>query len=240
MAIIRLGPIVQAASGTVGGVVFKNGVGGSILQARRNRTPSESIESLNQKRSFAAINNTWALKSEADRLPWEVAARQMNSTNRLGEKKRMTGRNLFFKNNGVWFRSDGAVLTTDPGNIRQAQMITIYTIFGGGLAELYLLWGDLNYHLNVVLYGARSYSDGGMSRRCYKFITRRVWSPSSCYRDIRKEWGAVFGRMGLYERFSLKMYIMMISSGTNLWTGPIIWDDRCNPYKPPPDPWPPT
>lgn len=240
MAIIRLGPIVQAASGTVGGVVFKNGVGGAVLQARRNRRPAESIKSLNQKRSFAAINNEWALKSNENRLQWEVAARQMNATNRLGEKKRMTGRNLFFKNNGVWFGAEGVVLTTGPGNIRQAQMITIYTIFGGGLAELYLLWGDLNYSLNVVLYGARSYSDGGMSRRCYKFVTRRVWSPTTCFRNIRYEWLPVMGRMGISERFSLKMYIMMIGSGTNLWTGPIIWDDKCNPNKPVPDPWPPT
>lgn len=239
MAICRLGPIVQAASGSVGGVVFKNTGSGTILQAKRARRPSGSIDQVNAQRAFAEMSRVWTQSSAEYRLRWSVLAKRLNSQNRLGEPRHMTGRNLFYKSWGPYFRSDGVVAMNQPTTLEQAQIITVYTIFGGNQAAMFILWADLSYDLDIILYAARSNSLGGWRRRCYKFISRRVISRSSCYREWRYEFYKVFTPLETGEHFSLKMYIQPVISGALFW-GPIIWDDVANPYKPEPDPWPPT
>ena len=240
MAIVKLGPIVQAASGTIGGVVFKNKAGGAIVQVKRRRAPAVTFDSLNQQKALAEINRVWGALGVSERVSWSVAAHQLNQRNRLGDRKHMTGRTLYFQTMGITYRAYGQALTTGPGPVNLVQVKTLYTIWEGGIEELYIDWQNRVGSLNVIMYGARSYSKSGWRRRIYKYITRRVISAASCFRDFSSEWCAVYPDLAHGEHFSLKLYVQQLGIGGVLWTGPIIFDDVADVGKPIPDPWPPS
>lgn len=95
MAICRTGNLVSSVSGKLGSVVFFQGKrAGVIGRAPKRFTPGGDD---NEMRHRALINSIrgWSLTSDEMKLAWERFAATLPWSNRLGEKKRLTGYQAF-------------------------------------------------------------------------------------------------------------------------------------------------
>jgi len=95
MALFRPGPLVGAISGAMGGVVFVQGRQMQVVRPRPNPIQPGTSLQVSQQRAYAQCCLEWRGLSAADRLTWEVAARNVPFVDRLGRRRSYSPFNLF-------------------------------------------------------------------------------------------------------------------------------------------------
>lgn len=85
------GPVISAASGSVGGTVFSRNRGGSYTRMRAVPITSTTPEALAAKTRFSDASQDWQLLTEAQRLSWQEWSNANPVTNALGFPKVLSG-----------------------------------------------------------------------------------------------------------------------------------------------------
>lgn len=99
MAIVRLGPIVGAISGSVGAVVFVAGGRSTVIRPRPiTRHKSSRFLALSKSRMHG-LRKRWRILPDLDRDAWDTHAALLNSTNTLGQSSPTTGYLLYIRVN---------------------------------------------------------------------------------------------------------------------------------------------
>lgn len=102
MALLKLGGMVAAVSGSIGGVTFARNRGGAYA---RNRTPPLNPSSPRQnavRAILADLANAWTTDlDQSQRDAWELYAQNVPVTNRLGEERILSGIAMYTRGNAV-------------------------------------------------------------------------------------------------------------------------------------------
>lgn len=99
MAIVRLGPIVSAISGSVGSVVFIAGGRSTVARLRPVTVENTSSYALRSKVHMANIRRYWSTMTDLQKQTWTTAGHDIPQTNALGVSSPMTGFNYFVMTN---------------------------------------------------------------------------------------------------------------------------------------------
>jgi len=100
MALIKLGPVVADARGSVGGTVFSRNAAGAYMKQRTVPTYPGSAAQVARAALMTTIVDDWKTSmSDAARDDWNDLANQTTLTNKLGEQFRPSAFNLFVRAN---------------------------------------------------------------------------------------------------------------------------------------------
>jgi hypothetical protein len=99
VAIFRPGPLAGAVSGALGNVVFAQGSQMPVVRPRPNPIRPATPLQISQHRAYAQCCIAWRALSTASRLSWELGARNIQTTDRLGRQRSYRPFALFMKTN---------------------------------------------------------------------------------------------------------------------------------------------
>lgn len=95
MAIFSQGSIVGGISGSIGGVTFKAGRGGRVVQARPHKVNQDTQSQSQARRMTEYAAKLWSYQTQTVRDAWDTVAAQLYRSDRLGQRRPWRGRNLF-------------------------------------------------------------------------------------------------------------------------------------------------
>lgn len=120
MALVKLGAMVAAVSGSIGGVTFGRNRGGQYV---RNRTPPLNPNSPRQatvRALLADLSNKWStLLTDVQRTAWDNYAANVPINNALGEPRNVTGLNMYVRGNSMLLQTGGVRVDDGPTNLTQ-------------------------------------------------------------------------------------------------------------------------
>lgn len=95
MAKIKLGAIVTAISGKLGGHVFAKNRGGAYMRTNATPTnPQTSAQTL-VRAIMASISSLWSTLTSAQRTSWNAATESFARTDQFGDIRQLSGKALF-------------------------------------------------------------------------------------------------------------------------------------------------
>ena len=134
MALIKLGPMVGQASGSIGATTFSHGRSGTYTRRRAIPVNPMSAAQSAIRAGFGAANANWRdVLTPAEREGWKDYAAQTPITNRLGDRVPLTGNAMFAAFNAQWYRVHGTFVDTPPSTPGEASA-TLLTQTAGEIA----------------------------------------------------------------------------------------------------------
>jgi hypothetical protein len=118
MAVIKYGPIVSEARGSIGGVVFTRGRAGTAVRSRVKPVYDPTNARRAWSTGMAAIYSLW-LNDLTDelRVSWNTLAAETDFTNALGDTHHLSGWGLFLRVNSLLhFASPLNTIVDPPAN----------------------------------------------------------------------------------------------------------------------------
>jgi hypothetical protein len=111
---IKFGAIVTEGSGKLGGhVASKNRAGAYLRTKVTPSNPNTAAQSL-VRSILSSLSAGWALLTEVERLSWNSAVADYQSTDIFGDIKKPSGFNLYMKLNATLMSIGSAVLNEAP------------------------------------------------------------------------------------------------------------------------------
>lgn len=116
MALIKLGPIIAGASGSIGGTTLARNRSGAYARARTKPVNPRSDRQSAARALIMFLTAYWssALVSAAQRTAWATYAASINMKNKLGEVIQLTGFNHFIACNAARMTVGGSVIAAAP------------------------------------------------------------------------------------------------------------------------------
>lgn len=133
MAKLRLGVIAGQASGSLGSTVFSHNRGGPYARLRAVPVKVTSAWALDTKAYLSEQSQQWAALTQDQREAWNNWADNNPITDKLGDKRLMTGHQAFIKLTTRQRRSGSATLTDPPTGARPAA-VSEFSIAGDATA----------------------------------------------------------------------------------------------------------
>ncbi|MBA7580373.1 hypothetical protein ES708_22264 [subsurface metagenome] len=135
MAIIKLGPVVSDARGSVGGTVFSRNAAGAYMKQRTTPTWPGKPKQINITTLLSTVIDDWKTAlSTPERDAWNSLAAVTSLPNKLGEQFSPSGWNLFMKANMMLDLTGQDHITAAPvAAIAPAPQLTIVHSPGTGL-----------------------------------------------------------------------------------------------------------
>lgn len=114
MALFKMGMFMTDLSGAIGGLVASRTRGGTAI--RRKGIPTNPQTSFQQdvRGLLASLSAQWRSLTQAQIAAWNEAVVNFQRSNRLGELKSPTGKNLFTSFNTNLINSGAAQITVPP------------------------------------------------------------------------------------------------------------------------------
>lgn len=114
MAKIKYGPLIGQASGSVGATTFSHNRFGSYTRNRSIPTQPNSGPQLLRRAALSTISAAWALRSVSERLAWKIWAQNNPMTDKLGDKRILTGHMAYVQLNSRLLLIAVAAVDTPP------------------------------------------------------------------------------------------------------------------------------
>ncbi len=134
MAIIRLGAIANAISGSIGGTTFAHTKGGTVARAKLRQAAKLSNRATTNRGNMSRMRQSWRDLTEIQRVAWRTVALQLPRANRLGQHTILSGYQLFIRTNMDGIIADpsplGFLRFSDPPEfVSQAPVRTFDVVF---------------------------------------------------------------------------------------------------------------
>lgn len=97
MAKITLGPLISAASGAIGSIVFRNTRYGPIIASKGQKVASSSTAKTAAESHWLAAQRYWLLLHDETHRAWSNAASSILFSDRLSQKRQISGWQLFLR-----------------------------------------------------------------------------------------------------------------------------------------------
>jgi len=135
MALIKYGPAIADARGSVGGTVFSRNGSGAYMKQRTTPTYSATPKQTTQANIFAAVVSDWRnVLTIAQRLTWADLAVATTLRNKLGESFSPSGMQLFVRANNLLEITGQAHVAVAPNNaVAPAAPLTLVYAIGTGI-----------------------------------------------------------------------------------------------------------
>lgn len=170
MALVKCGPIVQAISGSLGGVVFSQGGGRTVASKRPVRTKRSSPETLQSQAAMKAAMTLWEELDLPDRQRWDSAARRLMRVDRVGTQRQTSGRGLFLQTNSQRIRwgQGPTQLLWFPLYVPQCQDVQVYA--DSVEYDLQVLFPNDGIYKIVAIYASRGFSTTSTKRPSMRYL----------------------------------------------------------------------
>ena len=127
MAIIKFGPIVTGARGSVGGTTFSRSRGGAFIRQRVKPVFSLTSARLSWAIAMSTVWDRWLNQATAaQRADWNTLGDNTNFTNALGDTYHPSGWNLYLRTNSLavyWIHS---YVNAAPGSATTAHFVPTF------------------------------------------------------------------------------------------------------------------
>ena len=120
MAVIKLGGMLAAARGKLGGLVFSRNGGGDIIRRYVKPVNPGSVAQLEIRNRLTGLIQAWRALTDAQRLAWNAVKNNFTSKNKVGDTIFLSGQQLFTKFNSNLLAAGEAIVTTPPINSNEA------------------------------------------------------------------------------------------------------------------------
>ena len=142
MAIVKMGNLVQAASGSLNGTVYAAGGGATIIRTKNSQVlplgaPRNAVQS-----KTSSLAKRWSyILTDSQRAEWVQVARQFPVKNRIGDSKPLSGLMFFIQMNFPRLNCGFAPFDTWPGvmsvfiDIELVPRYLVMVVSGGVMTE---------------------------------------------------------------------------------------------------------
>lgn len=208
MAIFKPSSLVEGISGTLGGANFVTGKNGNVIRKRRLKKPALSEKQIKRQSLFAEAIRRWThILNDQQRTEWSVIAKDLSTTNRLGETRQLTGRGLFIRQ----VSSGGFVSTSldTPGEFAAANQFVGIDLVAevGGPFTWTAEETTSNFEFNFKLDFARPFTDSHVNQahRWRRSNTELLRLPAPGFpQDIFDLFVTEWGAPSLGERIAIR------------------------------------
>lgn len=114
MAKVRLGVLAGQASGSTGAVVYSHNRGGPYTRLRAVPVKVTSDAATDAKNRLATYSAQWGGLTDAEQAAWESWCETHPFTDRLGDKRMMTGHQAYIRVNARLDRAGDSQLSLPP------------------------------------------------------------------------------------------------------------------------------
>ena len=142
MANIKLGAIITDIAGSVSGSTFRRTPAGIILYNKQGTQIKSAFAKFSVKNRITAIFRNWEILSNDDKIAWANNALLYPVTNKFGQLKYLTGRQLFTKLN-TQLLPTGAVSDVLNFNTYVEGRTVVLDSFNKNDQNLALYWGGV-------------------------------------------------------------------------------------------------
>lgn len=220
MALVKLTAIVDNISGSLGDVTFSRTKGGLALRARRNEFPSY-VEGLEKWKERTGISTTaWKLLPNAIRENWNTAALEEFYSNRLGDRKNLSGFAFFVKTNN-WLQHVGQPTAYYPPKKITQQLFTVLQIeiMKNNVMILAVQLEDGNVKPIIYIQASKPLSAGTMANYNWKEVTtEQLSSTDLVYFDISDRYMHNVGPMTPDKKVFFKVKLIDPQTGRTFGT----------------------
>lgn len=241
MALVKYGPLVENASGTIGDTTFAPGPGGAIARTKNRQCNQATTAQLAARSALSTTAKLWQTLTSTQQAAWSAAAKTRPYTNRIGEQHTLSGYQFFVKLNNTLYQGGETLLTDPPANydvprLTAAAALPIFT--GTTTTDVLLFWNQGTASTAIVEVQATGrYSYGWIpdKKRLQKIA---VYQPATTPSQLAgSAWSAVFGDLPTEPPYQIRIRYTPVGP-TNGWRGcPVNYLISVD--RPPPSP-PPT
>lgn len=210
MAIVRLGAIVNAMSGSIGATTFAHTKGGTVARALLRKPKNTKASQLSQRGFYAQVRRGWRFLTPAQQTAWGVAALQLPRANRLGQRNVLSGFALYVRLNtdGNLFKFPGIPI---PFHSNPPQLNVLAAMIGSN----FIMSLSDRFGVTIVAptglpqtvgsyYGARTHRDTQIrAAKSYRFFGLGFGPPPDI--DFTSQWNSIIGPPELGELCFLKL-----------------------------------
>jgi hypothetical protein len=210
MALIRMGIMVGAASGSLGSTVFSHNRYGAYVRNRSVPTKVTSPYANAQKSILGLASQRWANLTAEQRTAWVTWAQTNPMTNRLGDKQILDGHTACTRLNAVILTVGGTPIDIPPiiGAPEGLQTLTPTADMGAGTFELAFTPTPLGTNNRLQVWAAIANSPGvNYVEGLYKQIL--VSAPNAATDiDYEAELEARFGTLQVGQVIHLRVNVV--------------------------------
>jgi len=141
------------------------------------------------------LHEWWEVMDDDDKAPWINAAHRLNTRNALGLTRRLSGRELFFREGAIDYVWHGGTYFALPLYIDFPTVAGLHMCAHTDRMQCWLNFGTWTKRVDLMIYGARSNSMSGWRRRQYTWLAATYVYDFSPATDITAEWAAKLGLM---------------------------------------------
>lgn len=165
MAIVKLGTVVNAISGSIQATTFAHTKSGTVARGKLRQTRLSGLQ-VKLRNDMSRQRAAWRGLTDQQQQAWRVVALQLPRANRLGQRNVLSGYQLFIRTNMDGQRGATAEFTrltpfTDPPElIAQAPNAVTAVTFSVSGGYFYTAVQNQTSADNIVaIYGARTFRD---------------------------------------------------------------------------------
>lgn len=211
MALFKLGGIITALSGKLGGMSISNRgittVGRNITQSNKAASPKQSL----QRAKTAAIASSWGALTQTQRDTWIAAASNYTYVNRVGDTVTRNGYQTFSFVNQNLTLLGVANLTTAPAYVGVFQPKIFVSDMSSGNFEIKSNNASSDYY--YAMYGIANMPNGVKPQKGkYRYIGYVTAAQLASGYDIISDLEAVFGTLSFPN--NMAVYIKPINNST--------------------------
>jgi hypothetical protein len=142
MAKIKFGAMMVDARGKLGGHVFSKNRGGAYIRTKVTPSNPQTEDQVAQRALLASASQAWKGLTEADRLAWNGAVSQYQTTNVFGDTVNPTGATLHTRLNINVALVGGAAITVPPLPVGISSPSELEVTAGVTSGEIQIDWGS--------------------------------------------------------------------------------------------------
>ncbi len=165
MAILRLGGLANAISGSIAGTTFAHTKGGTVARSKLRQRKTTGAVQARLRSDMSRQRAVWRGLSDQQRQAWRVVALELPRANRLGQRNVLSGYQLFIRINmdgqrgSTHFTNDPPF--TDPPDFTSFELpgmeFITFSVSGGYFYQAIPTF--LPPFKSAAIYGARTFRD---------------------------------------------------------------------------------
>lgn len=216
MAKIRLGVMVGEASGSLGSTVFSHNRSGSYVRLRAVPTRSTSLAAETAKARLSAASKIWGTLTEAQRLAWETWAQTNPITDRLGDKRILSGHGCVTQLNINILTAGGTTIDVPPATGAPEGVSSITAAYDIGAGSFSLAYTPTPIGAdNVVYVWCAVTNSPGVSyvSNLYKLVHVSDPNAASPVATIQADIEARFGALAVGQQVFYRVQVVDSATG---------------------------
>lgn len=224
MALVRLGVMVGAASGSLGSTVFSRNRYGAYVRNRTKPVVPTTPYTQTAKQFLATASSAWRGLTSAQREQWANWAQQNPVPNRLGDPQVLTGQAAYCKLNVNIAIAGGSPITSPPVAAVPTSLTSLTGTFDIGAGDFEIAFTPTPLGTNNVLYTLAAVVDSAgitFVKNYYKLVDVSAANQATGY-DLQASIENRFGSLQVGQVVHLLCSVLSRTTGLRSQPVPLI------------------